>query len=58
MAVATRTHQYECDAEIVDLVTSPGHSYWFHSKDPADGVGPHPTLRHGDDDLERSRIHI
>jgi len=46
MAVATGTHQYECDAEIVDLVTSPGHSYWFHSKDPADGVGPHPTLRH------------
>jgi MOSC domain-containing protein YiiM len=34
------------DIEITALVTSPGHSYWFHSKDPADGVGPHPTLTH------------
>ena len=50
MAVAIRTHQYESDAEIVDLVTSPGHSYWFHSKDPAAGVGPHPTLSH--DEIE------
>jgi hypothetical protein len=46
MAVATGTQQYVSDAEIVDLVTSPGHSYWFHAKDPADGVGPHPTLTH------------
>ena len=37
---------HEYDATIVALVTSPGHSYWFHSKDPADGVGPHPTLTH------------
>ena len=28
---------------IVGLVVSPGHNYWFHSHDPADGVGPHPT---------------
>jgi hypothetical protein len=32
--------------QVVALVTSPGHSYWFHSKDPADGVGPYPTLTH------------
>lgn len=35
-------HRYP--VEIVALATSPGHSYWFHSRDPADGVGPHPTL--------------
>jgi hypothetical protein len=29
--------------EIVALVVSPGHNYWFHSRDPRDGVGPHPT---------------
>ncbi len=28
---------------IEALVVSPGHNYWFHSRDPADGVGPHPT---------------
>jgi MOSC domain-containing protein YiiM len=22
---------------------SPGHNYWFHARDPAQGVGPHPT---------------
>jgi len=55
MVVATRTHQYECDAEIVDLVTSPGHSYWFHSKDPASGVGPHPTLTHDEVDIVAGR---
>ncbi len=31
------------DVEIVALVTSPGHNYWFHSPDPSVGVGPHPT---------------
>ncbi|GAA4350677.1 MOSC domain-containing protein [Angustibacter luteus] len=31
------------DARIEALVVSPGHNYWFHSRDPADGVGPHPT---------------
>ena len=31
--------------EIVAFAVSPGHSYWFHSRDPGDGVGPHPTLR-------------
>ena len=55
MAVAIRTHQYESDAEIVDLVTSPGHSYWFHSKDPASGVGPHPTLTHDEVDIVAGR---
>lgn len=35
----------EYAVEVVALVTSPGHSYWFHSHDPADGMGPHPTLR-------------
>lgn len=25
------------------FVVSPGHNYWFWSRDPADGVGPHPT---------------
>jgi hypothetical protein len=44
MSVVPGGHEY--DAAVVALVTSPGHSYWFHSKDPADGVGPHPTLRH------------
>lgn len=34
--------------EVVALVVSPGHSYWFHSRDPADGVGPHPTLTPGE----------
>ncbi|GAB3589606.1 hypothetical protein GCM10027446_02440 [Angustibacter peucedani] len=29
--------------QIVALVVSPGHNYWFHSRDPADGVGPYPT---------------
>jgi hypothetical protein len=43
--------EYEYEAEIVDLVTSPGHSYWFHSTDPADGVGPHPTLTHAEVEL-------
>ena len=28
---------------ITALVISPGHNYWFHSRDPRDGVGPHPT---------------
>ena len=37
---------HEYDAEVVALVTSPGHSYWHHSRDPADGVGPHATLTH------------
>ena len=55
MVVATRTHQYACDAEIVDLVTSPGHSYWFHSKDPAAGVGPHPTLTHDEVEVVAGR---
>jgi len=55
MAVVTRTHQYECDAEIVDLVTSPGHSYWFHSKDPAADVGPHPTLTHDEVEVVAGR---
>jgi hypothetical protein len=32
----------EYRVEVVALVTSPGHSYWFHSRDPADGVGPYP----------------
>ena len=27
---------------MVALVVSPGHNYWFHSPDPAAGVGPHP----------------
>ncbi len=31
------------EARIEALVVSPGHNYWFHSSDPADGVGPHPT---------------
>lgn len=31
-------------ARIESLVVSAGHSYWFHSRDPADGVGPHPSL--------------
>lgn len=31
--------------ELVGFAVSPGHSYWFHSRDPSDGVGPHPTLR-------------
>lgn len=30
-------------AEVVGLVVSPGHNYWFRSHDPSDGVGPHPT---------------
>jgi len=29
--------------QVVALVVSPGHNYWFHARDPADGVGPHPT---------------
>ncbi len=28
---------------MVALVISAGHSYWFHSHDPRDGVGPHPS---------------
>lgn len=44
MSALPSGHEY--DAEVVALVTSPGHSYWFHSKDPADGVGPHATLTH------------
>ena len=35
-------HEYE--VEIAALAVSAGHSYWFHSKDPADGIGPHATL--------------
>jgi hypothetical protein len=35
--------QEPIDARLVALVISPGHNYWFHSRDPADGVGPHPT---------------
>jgi hypothetical protein len=30
-------------AQVVALVVSPGHNYWFHSPDPSVGVGPHPT---------------
>ena len=37
------------------LVTSPGHSYWFHAKDPAVGVGPHPTLTHDEVDVVAGR---
>jgi hypothetical protein len=33
----------EHGAQVVALVVSPGHNYWFYSRDPADGVGPHPT---------------
>ncbi len=33
----------ESSAEVVGLVVSPGHNYWFWSHDPSDGVGPHPT---------------
>lgn len=29
--------------EIVALVVSPGHNYWFHSPDPSVGAGPHAT---------------
>src|SRR4051794_16168164 len=29
--------------QVVALVVSPGHNYWFHSPDPSLGVGPHPT---------------
>ena len=36
-------HAY--DVEVVALAVSPGHSYWFHARDPRDGMGPHPTLR-------------
>ena len=28
---------------VVALVVSPGHNYWFYARDPAVGVGPHPT---------------
>jgi hypothetical protein len=35
----------EYTVEVVALATSPGHSYWFHSRDPSAGVGPHPTIR-------------
>jgi hypothetical protein len=35
--------QHAQAAQIVALVVSPGHNYWFHSPDPAHGVGPHPT---------------
>ncbi len=31
------------DVEVVALVVSPGHNYWFHSRNPSDGGGPHPT---------------
>jgi MOSC domain-containing protein YiiM len=31
------------EVEVVALVVSPGHNYWFHSPDPSVGVGPHPT---------------
>ena len=34
-----RALEHRYDVEVVALVTSPGHSYWFHSRDPADGVG-------------------
>jgi len=44
MSALLSGHEY--DAAVVALVTSPGHSYWHHSKDPADGVGPHATLTH------------
>ena len=37
--------------EIVALVVSPGHNYWFHSRDPRDGVGPHPTTCPGSVEL-------
>jgi hypothetical protein len=29
--------------QVVALVVSPGHNYWFYARDPAAGVGPHPT---------------
>jgi hypothetical protein len=35
--------QHAYPVQIVALVTSPGHNYWFHSRDPRDGAGPHPT---------------
>ena len=44
MAGTVVTREYPC--AVTALVTSPGHSYWFHAKDPAAGVGPHPTLTH------------
>lgn len=28
--------------EVLALVVSPGHNYWFHGR-PENGVGPHPT---------------
>lgn len=31
------------EVEVVALVVSAGHNYWFHSPDPSVGVGPHPT---------------
>src|SRR3954467_15276180 len=37
--------------EGVALVVSPGHNYWFHARDPADGVGPHPTSYPGQVDV-------
>lgn len=46
MAAASGTQEYEYEVQIVDLVTSPGHSYWFHARDPSVGVGPHPTITH------------
>jgi MOSC domain-containing protein YiiM len=35
--------QRKTEVDVVALVTSPGHNYWFHSTDPSVGVGPHPT---------------
>jgi MOSC domain-containing protein YiiM len=31
-------------SEVVALVVSPGHNYWFHDPDPSVGVGPYPTV--------------
>jgi MOSC domain-containing protein YiiM len=55
MAAVLGTQEYEREAEIVDLVTSPGHSYWFHARDPAAGVGPHPTRTHEAVEVEARR---
>lgn len=38
--------------EVVALVVSPGHNYWFHSRNPANGVGPHPTTYPGAVDVD------
>lgn len=35
-------YRYSCPVEVVALVVSPGHNYYFHGR-VAGGVGPHPT---------------